>query len=71
MLSVLDVRLTHLLFEHPPTAQSPEALLGAFSNMLSAKMVTSGPHLACNWKQLGTFMRSNFVQEIKLIWGAD
>ena len=70
MLSVLDVRLTHLLFEHPPTAQSPEALLGAFSNMLSAKMVTSGPHLACNWKQLGTFMRSNFVQEIKVLWGA-
>ena len=60
-----------LLCGHPPTEQSPEALLGAFSNKLSAKMATSGPHLACNWKQLGTYMWSNFVQEIKGLWGAD
>jgi len=60
-----------LLCGHPPTEQSPEALLGAFSNKLSAKMATSGPHLACNWKQLGTYMWSNFVQEIKVLWCAD
>ena len=70
MLSVLDVLLTHLLFEHPPTAQSPEALLGAFSNDLPAKMVTNGPHSACNLQQQGTFMRLNYVQDCKGLWGA-
>ena len=70
MLSVLHVRLSHLLFEHPPTPQSPEALLGAFSNMLSAKMVTNGPHSACNLQQQGTFMRLNYVQDCKGLWGA-
>ena len=33
-------------------------------------MVTNGPHSACNLQQQGTFMRLNYVQDCKGLWGA-
>ena len=37
---------------------------------LPAKMVTNGPHSPCKLQQQGTFMRSNYVQDCKGLWGA-
>ena len=58
VLSVLDVRFTHLLFEHRREGQSREALLGASSKSLSFKIGPMVADLPCETRKQGTLSRS-------------
>ena len=58
VLSVLDVRFTHLLFEHRREGQSREALLGASSKSLPAKVGPVAAYLLCKSLEHGTLSRS-------------